>query len=152
MVWNRLSKHAGLGRRVSVEHHVAHPGEDQHAKPIGPVCQVHQDGEYEYMNKAFGELPVVERTHAGNAAQHGCQPWTRGAGWSVVNRDGNVGCSRRDGTFETRGKAVLAVNHAAYIALAALAQGLTAGATVRCCLLIGVNGASHASKLLIDKS
>src|SRR5215470_8970038 len=109
-----------------------------------------QHGEDEYVYEALSKLAVIKSADAGDKAEHSSKAGTRGAGWSNVNRRWSVCCSGRNGALKSSSKAVLAINHAADIALAILAECLSAGTAVGGCRLISVDGASHACRLLVD--
>ena len=104
----------------------------------------------EYMHEALGKLSVVEGAYARNKAQHSRQPRTCRTHRSNIHSGGSIRGRGRNCALEAGCEAVLTVDHSAHIALATLAEGLSAGTAIRGCGLIGVNGASHAIKLLLD--
>src|SRR6185437_9740823 len=150
MIRERLAEHSRLSRGVGVEDHVEEPRWNQPAKPVGSVRQVAKDRENEDVNESFGELAVIKRSHSGNKAEHGRESRTRSARRSRVNGCWCVGRRSRNGSFQASGEAILAIDHAADIALAALAKRLSTSTAVGACHLVCVNGAGHASTLLME--
>jgi hypothetical protein len=150
MVRQWLTKLSGFSRGVCIKHHVEHPSHHQKAKKIGLIRQMAQDRKDEYVNEAFGELSVIEGTNAWDETQNRSKTRTSRTRRCSVDRYWSIRGSWRNSALKPGGEAVLAINHAADIALAILAECLSASAAVRSCRLISVNSASHACKLLAD--
>src|SRR5690349_5363238 len=150
MIGKGLAKHSRLCGGVGIEDHVEHPRGHEHPEPVSSIGEVTQDGKDEYVDKSFGELPVVKRSHSGNKAKHGGESRTGTARRRIVNRIGCVSRRSGNGAFKARCQAILAVDHAANIALAALAKRLPTSTAVGGCHLVCVHGAGHASTLLME--
>src|SRR5690349_2087214 len=101
---------------------------------------MHEDGKDKYVDEALGELPVIERSHSGNKAEHGGESGTRAASRRRINGRWSIRSSSGNGSFKARSEAVLAVDHAADITLAALAKRLSTSTAVGGCHLVCVNG------------
>src|SRR6185437_16502613 len=122
------------------------------AKEVRAIGEMREDREDEHMNKALRKLSVVKSADPGNKAKHGREA---GAGRDAAARGGidsrrAVGSSRRYGAFETRCQTILAVNDSAHIALAALAERLTAGPAIGRCGLVGMYSTSHTIGLQVS--
>src|SRR5690348_4677979 len=96
----------------------------------------------EYVYETLGELPVVEGADSGDETKYCSESGTGRTRRRHINRCRSVGCSRRNSALKSSREAILTINHAADIALATLAKRFSAGAAVRGCRLISVNGAS----------